>query len=155
MKPTMSELLNELTIAFPPQPLTPDLFVDPSGLWATYDDGGQFEAGSRQRTWNELAPAFVEQNCGALRYMKPKTFAAFVPAYLASLVRGDTQNELPELVLTQLTREQGWEHKFDERAVLLTDQQRITIANVLDALAHGERFEHLRREIATALSSWR
>ncbi len=98
---------------------------------------------------------FVEGHFAALRYMPPDAFVAFLPAYLAALVEGGTENELPALVFSQLTRRAGWEEKFDSRASLLDKSQRQAIVRMLEELERGERFSHYRSGISDALSSWK
>ena len=151
----MSVPQHELRDAFPPRSLEPELLADSTGLWTTYPDRRAFEAGCQGRSWDELAPEFVEEHDDALRWMNQPAFAAFLPAYLASLLRGDTSNALPAMVLLQLTRREGWEETFDARAAQLTSTHRAAIVRVLEALAHGERFSHYRQEIEAALASWK
>lgn len=150
----MTDLFAELIEAFPPRPLDPGLLADPIGIWTTYIHDQEFEAEIPGHTWNTLSPAFVEYHCDALGWMTPGAFAAVLPAYLASLLRGDTENELPALVFLQLTRRPGWEEKFDTRVAELTGQQCMVTKDVLEALAKGDRFSHYRTKIDAALASW-
>ncbi len=151
----MSDLQRALLDAFPPRSLERALLGDSTGFWNTYIYAESFESGCPGKSWDQLTPEFVEFHHGALRWMNERVFAALVPAYLASLLRGDTQNELPDSVLRQLTRREEWEDEFDRRAAQLTEAQRAVIARVLEELARGERFDHYRPEINAALASWR
>lgn len=150
----MSNLQRELLEQFPPRPLERSLLEDPTGFWNTYIHVESFESGCSGMSWSQLTPEFIEFHHGALRWMNERAFAALVPAYLASLLRGDTQNELPDSILRQLTRREGWEDEFDGRAAQLTEAQRGVIARALEELARGERFAHYRPEINAALASW-
>lgn len=151
----MSDLMGELIEAFHPRPLSPDILGEATGMWDTYIRPKAFEAGCRGLSWNRLHPAFVEIHYGALTWMGLDAFAAFVPAYLASLLRGDTQTPLPAMVLPQLTREEGFEETFDARVAHLTAKQRAAILHVLEALTQSDRYDQYRRQIDAALASWR
>ena len=153
--PTKSDLLTQIAEAFPPEPLQSTTLADSTGMWDSYTEARAFEAGTQGKPWDTLGSDFVQFHFNALGYMNPSAFAAVVPAYLAALVRGDTENQLPVLVLSQLTRKEGWEERFDARVGQLTKQQRVVIGRVLEALRRGGRFAHYRLEINAALDSWR
>lgn len=147
--------LAELRNVFPAQPLTSALLADATGLWDSYGEAASFEARLKGQSWEMLGKSFTESHFAALRYMPPVAFAAFVPAYLETLLEGETENEFSPLVLSQLTRKEMWKEKFDSRVSQLSELQRETIARVLEWLAQGTRYPHYRSEIAAALSSWR
>src|SRR5229473_4474488 len=153
--PTVPELLAQVVEAFPPQPLKSATFADASGMWDSYTENKAFGAGSEGRSWDMLGSEFVQFHFNALGYMNPNAFAAVIPAYLAALVKGDTQNQLPVLVLSQLTRKENWLERFDARVARLSERQRVVIARVLEALAQSDRFSHYNAETNAALDSWR
>lgn len=148
-------LLAELIAAFPPRPLTPALLADAHGLWECYPRAEMFAADLNGRSWHQLGTDFTEPYFLAPSFMTPEAFAAFLPAYLATLLRGDTENELPEFTFYRLTRKTGWEDEFDARAARFNDAQRLAIVHVLESLARGTRFPHFRDLIEAALASWR
>lgn len=152
----MSELQQELVAVFPPRPLPESLFEDPHGSFVTtYSDDVAFMDGVRDRAWNELSPAFVEEHGGAPSFMTPTMFVALIPAYLACLLRGDTKSWEPQQILSQLTRKQHeWDPEFDGRKELMTPEQRAAIAHVLDALLAGDRYDYIHDRIAAARACW-
>lgn len=151
----MNILHSELLAAFPPQSLTPAILTDPRGLWECYQNAAAFEADLQGRSWDQLGTDFTEPHFLATSFMTPVAFAAFLPAYLATLLRGDTENELPEFTFYRLTRKASREDEFDARAARFNDAQRIAIVHVLESLARGTRFPHFRDLIDAALASWR
>jgi len=151
----MQNTLSKVVAAFPSHPFAPELFSRADETWTAYFDHENFEAEVAGQSWDALTPRFVEAHARALRYMPPAAFARFLPAYIAALLRGESENELPELVLLQLTRRPGWESKFDGRMALLTPLQRALVVQVLEALAQGDRFPHFRDRIDAALLSCR
>lgn len=125
------------------------------GIWDSFVDRTTFEEGVRDRNWQDLGDDFVELHYDALRWLNPVGFARVLPAYLSTLIRGHSQNELPDFVLSQLTRREGWEAKFDARLAELSDSQRSAIAFVLDELPKTERWSHYEAKFARASQSWR
>ena len=153
----MSNPVAALASAFPSFPLEPAA-LGHRGMWDppdTYVDEATFEAGCRGRAWDALDSAFVDEHGGALFYVSPEAFAALVPAYLAALVKGDTEGQVPGLVAHQLTRREGWESTFDARLAELDVAQRRAIARVLDELANSPRWTHYADQFQAALASWR
>jgi hypothetical protein len=110
----MPDLQAQLVEAFPPTPLEPATFSE-SALWDSYVRREAFEADSQGRSWDMLGSEFVQFHMSALGHMNPDAFAAVIPAYLAAPVRGDTQNEMPLFVFSQLTRKEDWISRFDAR----------------------------------------
>jgi hypothetical protein len=152
---TMPDLQAQLVEAFPPTPLEPATFSE-SATWDSYVRREAFEADIQGgRSWDMLGSEFVQFHMSALGHMNPDAFASVIPAYLAALVRGDTENELPAFVFSQLTRREDWIRRFDARVARLTEQQCIVIARVLEALAKGDRFPQYKAKISAAIDSWR
>lgn len=86
--------------------------------------------------------------------MNPDAFIAVLPAYL--VVLGESENELPALVLGELTRKEGFRDAFDARIGRMTVQQRSVISRLLERLAYTEPFSrHYGSEIPAAVASWR
>src|SRR3989442_662642 len=145
--PPTSDLLAQIAEAFPPELLESATLADSAGMWDSYTEAKAFEAGSQGKPWDTLGSEFVQFHFNALGYMNPTAFAAVIPAYLAALVRGDIENQLPVLVLSQLTRKKGWVERFDARVGRLTERQRAVVVRVLETLAKGDRFSHYNMEI--------
>lgn len=151
----LDRLVATIAEAFPELVLSSKMFIDPTDLWTAYPDHKEFEAEMNGLTWKTMPPDLVELHAGALRFMNPDAFVATLPAYLTALVRG-TQNELPVLVLSQLTRQPGYFEKFDARLVPMTVLQRAAVTRVLEALSSTDRFRRFYPEvIGAALETWR
>lgn len=150
----MDELLAEISEAFPPRVLEEWMFGDKQGLWGVYADAA-FAAGAYGRAWNSLELAFLEEHGGALRYMNKEAFVAILPAYLGALLH-QTQNEMPALVLSQLTPEADREMRFAARVDCLSPRQRRVVARVIQGLAATDRYQRFYREgVEAALATWR
>jgi len=144
----------ELTEAFPPRDLDAAAFARSNTAWDAYTKAEAFDVGSQGRTWDELGSEFVDAHGGALFFLDPGAFVAVLPAYLAALLRGDTESEVSAFVFSQLTRAPRPE-KFDARNNLLAEPQRSAVAHVLEALTDSDHWSRYRTEIAAALDSWR
>jgi hypothetical protein len=151
----MQELLSLLETAFPARRIEPSRFIEDWGLWDTYVSRQSFDAGSKGRTWLTLGDEFIEAHYSALRWMRPDVFGEILPAYLAALVHGKSDNTLPDEVVRQLTRRETWEEEFDQRVSLLSKAQRDAVRTVLEHLPTTERWSHYRDEFALALDSWK
>jgi hypothetical protein len=150
----VTNLKQQIAAAFPMTKLSASSYADPHGMWRTYPDCDAFEAGTDGRTWADLDGAFVEEHFMALPWMKPAAFASLLPAYLTALVDGKSQNELPDLLLRQLTRREGREAEFDARIAKLDANQRAAVTSVLTDLPATERWSHYRSEFDAARTSW-
>jgi hypothetical protein len=149
-----ADLMATLLEAFPPRPLDPRLLANDSEMWADFPERVAFECGSRGLCWNMLEPEFVEVHKCALGSLTPHAYAAFVPAYLATLLQGDVYYVISLIVLSELGYESGLEDKFNGRAACLNLAQRAVIVRVLEALTHFEESDPWRAVIDEALASW-
>jgi hypothetical protein len=153
MTGSIENLDAELADAFPAVKLSPAVFTA-AKLWSAYTNDRSFEKATDGRAWNELSREVVEAHAAALGYMDPDTFIALLPAYL--LVLEESENELPPLVLGELTRKDEFAGAFDARTARMTTQQRSVVARVLARLANTEQFaRNYASEVAAAVSSWR
>ncbi len=148
-----AKLLTDLAAAFPRRPFDASTFARANGSWDAYTKAESFDADSQGRSWDMLGSAFVDAHGGALFFLNPDAFVAILPAYLAALLRGDTESEVAAFVLSQLTREARPE-KFDTRLALLSRDQRIMVARILSALGETDPWSRYRPEIEVALASW-
>jgi hypothetical protein len=150
----VADLQQQIADAFPPTKLVASTFAGPHDVWTSYPERNEFEAATDGRTWGDLDGAFVEAHFMALGWMTPSLFAALLPAYLLALVEGQSQNELPDFVLSQLTRREGHEAAYDARVAQLTEQQRAAVAAVLETLPATSRWSHYRAQFDAARASW-
>lgn len=155
---SLQEAMDDLTKVFPPHPLDPERAFDAWG--GTYGNVDDFKAGVRGRPWTALEPGFLEFHHDSLFFLGPESFADYLPAFLAAVVRRDEAlSALPMFLLGALTRsEEDPEEakRFDARIAPLTHEQRRAVARALEVLEASHEFPHNQRDVARPLDSyWR
>jgi hypothetical protein len=154
---SVQDVIDELVDVFPPEPLDPaDAFGEYGG---TYLDADAFKAGVRGRSWNALPSELLELHHDAVHFLGPASFADYLPAFVAAIVRRDQAlDQLPRYLLTALTRsdEHAGVEDFDARVARLTPAQQRAVARALEALEASHELPRNKRTVAVALDSyWR
>ena len=147
-------LVAELTSVFFPTPFDAAAFARANGSWDAYTKAEAFDVGSQGKAWDALGSDFVDAHGGALFFLAADAFVAILPAYLAALLRGETDSEMSAFVFSQLTRTPRSD-KFDARYALLSGRQKAAIARVLEVLAQRDHGSRYRSQIAASLGDWR
>lgn len=148
------EAIARLERAFPAVPLDPEAALGTNG--PRYLEHDTFVTGARDQRWPQLTAVFLERHHDALVFIEPASFSAYLPAYLAAIIRGgrDIRN-LPAVMRGLLTRglDAAW---FDARINLLTHEQKLAVAQALAALEVSAKRRSDRTDIAEVIDSyWR
>ncbi len=151
----LGEFRTKLAQVFPPQPLY--------GLVSTHDECDEGIALRRElpgKRWDEVPPAFVDDNSLSLALLEDRALGAFLPAWLLrSMEKFDRDNLVLEFTVYFRCPGTSGEHWDDERLAKLVEPfdiaQRLLVGDFLRAILERSDLDSYHDYAEFGLTRWR
>jgi hypothetical protein len=142
-------LLSELRTAFSPSPISAVGAFTQRGI--TYPDGDEYSMALDTKPWHQLEPDFFTRRSDALYFLSDSHLALVLPLYLHLLLTTPPWSPVSEALMSLLTRPEptdepirlfSWRiRRFEGLTQLLTDEQKQTVARVLEHFAASTTYQ--------------